>query len=133
MSAELDTTKAQLAEAARDILLAEGLAGLSMRRVAKACGLSATAIYRHYADKDALVARAVLEGFRTFSSYLMDSLEESTPAARFRAIGQRYVDFSREHTQDYRLMFMTDCEQLGMAQLDEVAKKEIQGTFQMLQ
>jgi AcrR family transcriptional regulator len=127
-----DNTKAELASAARDILLEEGLAGLSMRRVAKVCGLSATAIYRHYEDKDALVAGAVLEGFRIFAGYLMDALEKTTPRARFRRICQRYFDFAREHSQDYRLIFMTDCEQLGMMHLDEVSKREISGTFQLL-
>lgn len=126
-------TKIELAQAARDILLADGLTGLSMRRVAKACGLSATAIYRHYRDKDELVAQAVLDGFRLFARYLMDALEHQTPIQRFRVIGQRYFDFAHDHSQYYRLMFMTDSVELGMVHLDEVAKREIGGTFQMLQ
>ncbi len=128
-----EDTKTELAHAARDVLLEEGLAGLSMRKVAGLCGISATAIYRHYEDKDALVARAVLEGFRIFGSYLMDALEESTPLKRFRMMGRRYIEFAREHPSDYRLIFMTDCQELGMTHLDEVAKREIGGTFQLLQ
>lgn len=128
-----DDTKTELARAARDILLTDGLTGLSMRRVAKACGLSATAIYRHYRDKDELVARAVLDGFRLFARYLMNALESDTAIERFRAIGQRYFDFARDHSQYYRLMFMTDCNELGMVHLDEVSKREIGGTFRMLQ
>lgn len=128
-----ENTKTELARAARDILLTDGLTGLSMRRVARACGLSATAIYRHYRDKDELVAQAVLDGFRLFARYLMGALEYGTPIERFRAICQRYFDFSREQGQYYRLMFMTDTAELGMVHLDELAKREIGGTFQMLQ
>jgi len=104
-----------------------------MRRVAKKCGLTAAAIYRHYEDKDALVAAAVVEGFRIFGSYLMDALEYDTPEQRFRMLGRRYFDFARENPQDYRLIFMTDCQQLGMRHLDEMSQREISGTFQLLQ
>lgn len=126
-------TREELVAAARDILLDGGLPSFSMRRVASVCGVSATAIYRHFTDKDALLAATVVEGFRIFSSYLLDSLEKTTPRARFRHIGQRYFDFAREHPQDYRLIFMTNCEELGLTQLDETAQREIGGTFQLLQ
>jgi AcrR family transcriptional regulator len=122
-----------LVAAARDVLLEHGLAGLSMRKVASALGLSATAIYRHYEDKDALVAAAVVEGFRTFATYLLDALEESTPLARFRRMLRRYFDFAREHSADYWLIFMTDCSGQGLPRLDEMSQREISGTFQLLQ
>lgn len=128
-----EDTKSELLRAARDLLLESGLAGLSMRKVAGACDVSATAIYRHYADKDALVAAAVVDGFRTFASYLLDALEQPTPLRRFRTLLRRYFDFSRENPQDYRLIFMTDCVELGFRRLDEVAAREISGTFQLLQ
>lgn len=128
-----ETTKSDLVTAARDLLLEQGLAGLSMRKVASSIGLSATAIYRHYEDKDALVAAAVVEGFRTFATYLLDALEEETPIERYRLIVRRYFDFAREHSQDYRLIFMTDCSQLGFTRLDEMAQREVSGTFQLLQ
>lgn len=133
MTLDQGTTRAQLARAARDLLLEGGLTAVSMRRVAQACGISAPAIYRHYDDKDALVTAAILEGFRTFGSYLLDALEQPTPEQRFRHLGQRYFDFALEHPQDYRLMFMTDCGQLNMTQLDETSQREIDGTFQLLQ
>jgi AcrR family transcriptional regulator len=128
-----EDTKTELARVARSLLKKGGLQALSMRAVAKKCGLTAAAIYRHYEDKDALVAAAVVEGFRIFGSYLMDALECDTPEERFRMLGRRYFDFARENPQDYRLIFMTDCKQLGMRHLDEISKREISGTFQLLQ
>lgn len=126
-------TRQQLLAAARDLLVEEGLSGFSMRRVAAACDVSATAIYRHFPDKDALLAQAALEAFRTFGSYLLDGLEASTPLARFRKLGRRYFDFALEHRHDYQLIFMTDCRTLGLTKLDETSKREIGGTFQLLQ
>jgi AcrR family transcriptional regulator len=80
-----------------------------------------------------LVAAAVDEGFRTFATYLLDALEEDTPIERYRLMVRRYFDFAREHSQDYRLIFMTDCNQLGFTRLDEIAQREVSGTFQLLQ
>src|SRR5690606_17936636 len=122
-----DNKKQELAQAARDQLLLAGLSGLSMRKVASACGVSATAIYRHYQDKDELVAQAVLEGFRIFGSYLMAALQHRTPIRRFRVLGRRYLDFALENPADYRLIFMTDCRELGMTHLDELSRREISG------
>lgn len=130
---EKDSMKQELAQATRDLLLETGLSGLSMRKVASACGVSATAIYRHYQDKDELVAHAVLEGFRIFGSYLMDALEQRSPLRRFRVLGRRYFDFALENSADYRLIFMTDCRELHMTHLDELSRREISGTFQLLQ
>lgn len=104
-----------------------------MRRVASQCGVTATAIYRHFEDKDALVCAAVVEGFRLLGSYLLQALEAKSPLARFQQMGRRYFDFAREHPHDYRIIFMLDCRAQGMAKLDEDQRREIQGTFQMLQ
>lgn len=126
-------TRRQLLSAARDLLVKQGLSGFSMRRVAAACGVSATAIYRHFSDKDALLAQAVLEAFRTFGSYLLDGLEETTPLRRFRKLGHRYFDFALDHRHDYQLLFMTDGRTLGLTKLNETSKRELSGTFQLLQ
>jgi AcrR family transcriptional regulator len=85
----------------------QGLLGFSMRGVAERVGVTATALYRHFADKDALLASLLEDGFRTFSSYLMRSLAGRTPLERFRRCGQQYFDFALEHLRDYALMFMT--------------------------
>lgn len=126
-------TREQLVDAARGLLIEHGLSGVSMRRVASACGLTAAAIYRHFPDKDSLLSAAVLEGFRMFGSYLLDALEMGSPRDRFRHICQRYFDFSREHRHHYQLIFMTDCARLGLTRLDDTAQQEISGTFQLLQ
>lgn len=125
-------TRERLLATARDLLLDQGLAGFSMRKVAAACDLSATAIYRHFDDKDALISASVQEGFRIFASYLMDALEEDSPLGRMRKAGQRYFDFALEHPRDYALIFMTPCEELGLLKLDEEARREGSGTFQFL-
>jgi AcrR family transcriptional regulator len=128
-----EETKEHLVSAARDLLLQGGLPGLSMRAVARECGVSATAIYRHFEDKDDLLSAAVLQGFRLFARYLKTAFKECEPEARLAALMRHYFDFACENSNDYRLIFMTDCEQLSLPRLDEAQQREINGTFQMLQ
>lgn len=125
-------TRQQLLEKARDILIAEGLEKLSMRKVASACDLSAPAIYRHFADKDDLLSAAVAEGARLFSHFLLGALTEVTPLARLKKLGQRYFDFALEHPKDYELLFVVNCRALGLERLDERAQKETGASFRIL-
>lgn len=129
---EAPGTREALISAARGRIVEAGLSGVSMRAVAAQCGVSATAIYRHFDDKDALVCAAVLDGFRRFGSYLLASLEAPSPLERLRCMTRRYFDFALEHPQHYRLIFMLDCHAVGMDKLDSSQKREVHGTFQML-
>lgn len=52
----MSATAARLVEIAREILLAEGAAAVSMRRVATAAGVTPMTIYRHFANREALLA-----------------------------------------------------------------------------
>lgn len=125
-------TKSQMLHGARDLLREEGLGGFSMRKVAKRAGVSATAIYRHYEDRDALLAAAVLQGFRLFTSYLNDSLRAGTPLLRLQASYQRYLDFADEQQEHYVLMFKTPRNIVDHCIFDEAARGEMSATFAFL-
>ena len=55
-------TRQSILEAARDLYAKEGVHALSMRKLADQVGISATAIYRHFDDKEHLILAAVLPG-----------------------------------------------------------------------
>jgi AcrR family transcriptional regulator len=122
----------RILQESRELLRKEGLNGFSMRGVAERVGVSATALYRHYEDKDALLAALLQQGFSTFSSYLMRSLDGKTPLARLRRTGRSYFDFALEHSRDYALMFMTPCAEVGLDRVSESARARMEGTFLFL-
>lgn len=103
-----------------------------MRKVGAKCGVSAAAIYRHFPDKDALLASAVAEAFSRFMGYLTAALPEPTPVARFRAVGRQYFAFATEQSAYYQLIFMTNCGELGFERLDRETRERARGTFQLL-
>ena len=125
-------TRRQILEEAREVFLEEGLAGLSMRTVAERVGVSATALYRHFDDKDALLATMLGEAFASFGSYLGRALGGRTPLARFRLTGEAYFDFALDHPRDYELMFLTNCADLGFKRISKEIDERSRPTFEFL-
>jgi AcrR family transcriptional regulator len=84
-------------DAAVEVLRERGTAGVTMRAVAERAGITATAIYRHFADKEALLAEALKEAAAVFRDRMLDAvgaptaverLEEALGASRAFAIDQ---------------------------------------------
>jgi AcrR family transcriptional regulator len=120
--------KTDLLEAARDLLLADGPRSVTLRKVAARVGVSATAIYRHFASREALVQAVLREGHERFGSYLFRALEGQTPAERLERSGAQYLRFALEHPAYYRAMFLVWDE--PCARIEE--QKEPGPTFQFL-
>ena len=96
-----------LLEAARALLAESGVEGLSLRKVAKAAGVSATAPYSHFRDKQALLAELAAEGF----DELADSMESQAASAgddtrqRLAGLARGYVAFATQNPALFQLMF----------------------------
>ena len=111
-----EAMRERLCEAAARIFVAEGEAALSMRRLAAEVGCSAMAPYRHFADKQALIAAMRAAAF----DRLADSLDGVARSGRHKAadIGEAYVRFARQNPAAYKLMF-------DLAQPDEAGYPEL--------
>ena len=108
----VDDTRALLLTAARDLFLETGVAGFSLREVARRVGISPAAVYRHFEHKEALITAACTQGFQIFSSYLVRALAAPTPLARLLAAGEQYRAFGLENPLDYRFIFMSPAEEV---------------------
>ena len=95
-----------------DLYLAEGLDGFSMRKLAKAVGVTAPALYRHFESKEHVLADVVREAYREFTGYLYRALEGRTPEDRLRRAGLGYLAFALEHPRWYQMVFIAP-EHLG--------------------
>ncbi len=92
-----------LDEAAKQ-LREKGESGLSMRRLAAQVGVSHTAPYHHFKDKQELLCGIAEEGFRRFVGiFSLDGEDLSAPRLE-RFIGD-YLSFSLENAEYYDLMF----------------------------
>src|SRR5262245_53783578 len=89
-----DLRRALIDQALRTVE-AHGVDGLTLRGVGEALGVSRTALYRHFADKQALVAAVAREGFRTFRLALVDAWQRQRRSRRgFEAMGTAYLRFA---------------------------------------
>lgn len=113
-------TKDIILAAACDIYLQEGYKGVSMRKVAAKAGISPTAIYRHYKNKEALHHQVLREGFRTFDSYLQLALEGQNALERLNIAADRFFAFATEQKKYYEILFLT---------MDHTVEHKVKGTL----
>jgi len=88
--------RAALLHTAGKILEKEGLASVNVRKLARRAGVSHNAPYRHFPDRESLLAALAGEGFELLGNAL-----ESRPR---REMGEAYVEFALAHPQRFRLM-----------------------------
>lgn len=94
-----------LLDAAMRLLGARPDGDIGLREVARATGVSATAVYRHFPDKDALMAALAARGFAELAeTQRAAASRHAHPGAAFRAIGQAYVHFAVAHPALFGVM-----------------------------
>jgi AcrR family transcriptional regulator len=88
------------------LIEAEGIGAVSLRRAARAAGVSPAAPYRHFADRAALLSALSDEGFRRLSTELWaGNASAADPAEAMRAIIESYVHFACHNPAYFQLMF----------------------------
>ena len=96
-----------LIQSGLEILAQQGIQALSLRKVAKAAGVSEAAPYRHFKDKEALLAAIAEQGFIRLSERL-ESVEEQyseDATALFYQSCLTYIAFARANPHSMRIMF----------------------------
>ncbi|MEO5805381.1 TetR/AcrR family transcriptional regulator [Devosia sp.] len=101
-----------LVDAALVMLEREGEAGLGLRDLARAVGVSPAAPYRHFDSRIALLETLAVIGFQKFTR-MMASLQETTPDQKLSAMGRAYVLFALDNANLFRLMFSAQLKREG--------------------
>lgn len=91
----------------RDLLREGGTEALTLRAVAARAGVSVAAPYRHFPDKDALVAAVLAHGLGDLRRGLRES-PAADPLDRLHALGHRFVDLAIEEPELVRLLGSAD-------------------------
>ncbi len=95
-------------DAARELFISRGVDAVTMREIAKRIGYSATSIYLHFADKEALLRAICDTDFLALATSLKSILQTQNPVERMHAMGRGYAAFALTHPNHYRMMFMTE-------------------------
>jgi len=100
-------TRKLILEAARTMFAREGYEATTMRGIANRIGYTATAIYHHFADKNALMLELCTLDFRALAAALFSIGRIADPVERIAQMGRAYVRFAEDHPEQFRFMFMT--------------------------
>ncbi|MFD9700258.1 TetR/AcrR family transcriptional regulator [Lentzea sp. NPDC059081] len=91
--------------ATTELVRERGARGFSVSEAARRAGVSTSAPYRHFSDRDAMLAAAALLGFQALEERFADLTDDATLADRAAAIAVSYLRFAREDPARFETMF----------------------------
>ncbi|MFX3635045.1 MAG: TetR/AcrR family transcriptional regulator [Candidatus Pristimantibacillus sp.] len=102
----MNDTKQKLLHITRQMIDKQGIEGISMRELGKEMNLSRSAMYRHFKNKEDLLAAIVAENFQMLTSNIHEITDNITdPRKLIYAILYAYFDFGINNQEHYHLMF----------------------------
>lgn len=117
-----------LVRAALELIKEKGPGGFTFADAARWAGVSPAAPYRHYRDRDELLADVAKRGFQLFAERLREAWGDGTPntGEAFRRLGAAYLHFARSEPSYYAAMFESGVSIGGDPDLREMADRSFQ-------
>lgn len=99
--------KEALLQAALDLIAEKGPGGFTFAEAARSAGVSPAAPYRHFRDRDELLASIAERGFNEFEKKLSEAWDDGKPDlfTAFERLGRAYLTFARDEPAFYSAMF----------------------------
>jgi AcrR family transcriptional regulator len=100
-----ESTRAEILEAAWELARTQGLAGLSLRDIARKIGMRPPSLYWYFDSKHAIYDAMFAEGNRQLLARLAGQDWPADPRALLRLCARVFVEFSAEDVERYQLLF----------------------------
>jgi AcrR family transcriptional regulator len=99
--------KEALLEAALNLIAEKGPGGFTFAEAARSAGVSPAAPYRHFRDRDDLLAAIAQRGFEQFETLLTQAWDDGRPdtPTAFQRLGKAYLHYARSEPASYSAMF----------------------------
>lgn len=104
MTSRTPLQRQAIVEAARDLVAAEGLDALSLRRLATILGVTAPALYAHVDNKEDLLRAVAADRFNELVARY--EVAASSPLGRVRSQSRAYIGLARENPHLFQVMFL---------------------------
>jgi len=124
-----------LLAAAEQLLVEQGVAGLSLRAVAKQAGVSHAAPYRHFRDKAALLRALAQSGFERLAAVILAATEtvSHSPEQKLLEAGVAYVRLAVDQPEISQLMFGGGIKPQGDMAYRQVARAAFDALVEIIQ
>lgn len=100
-------TSEKIAAKARKLLASGGVEAVTMRKIAAGVGITPMAVYRHFADRDALLTSLADEGFAELANRVAAVGSAGKLSTRLTKFLDINLDFALEHPRMFELMFLS--------------------------
>ena len=119
-----------LLDAALAEVAAHGAQGLSMASLARRAGVAQSAPYRHFSDREDLLAAVATDGFERFTEALLEVASDGDDVTALNRMAVAYLVFGERNVELYRLMFASGL--VPGAAPDSALKRAANASFQPL-
>lgn len=127
-------TKAVLLQTATSLLKERGADAITLRAVGERAGVSRTAPYRHFKDKEALLAGVAAQAFGLLGRAFADAKQlHHDPVRQLDTMLETYVAFALDEPYQYRLMFGSDLRSHEHPELKDAAMTVLTQLVQTVQ
>ena len=99
------TSREALARIARELVEASGPDALTVGAVANAAGIKPPSLYKHFADRAALLKAGEIDVLRELEAHIRAGTAGTTPKARLKSMAHAYRDFGRAAPDRYRVIY----------------------------
>lgn len=121
--------RSALVQATLQLVSQRGPRGFSMTEACRQAGVSATAVYRHFANKEAILAEVARQGFEQLTKDLQQVLGALPPDAyrqRMIETGLAYVAFAHHRPAHFQVMFGAGLDKEGHPDCQESGENSLQ-------
>jgi len=123
--------KAALVDGAVELIAERGAQRFSMAELSRRLGVTVGAPYRHFADRDALLAEVAVRALRMFGQALAaEAADTDPPERRLAAMASAYVRFAAEQRELFSVVFGVGLDKKSRHRRLRLAYEEVEGTLE---
>ncbi len=115
--------KTALVQAALQLIREKGPRGFSMNEACRVAGVSVSAPYNHFKNKDALLAEITVEGSTLLLAELLAASSEGSPKEKLLKTHHAYIHFAERHPEYFAVMFQSGIDKGPYPEIREAAQK----------
>lgn len=105
--------KVKIINGARKVLLSEGYRNLSLRKIARNIGVSATSIYLYFENKDDLVHTLIEEAIERLNKHLeISMMNKNSAVKKLESLAKAYVTFALENPREYQVIYLVSSDEM---------------------
>lgn len=121
----------EILDVSKGLLFKSGFSKISMRKIAKEVGVSATSIYLHFKNKDDLLLALIEDSVEHLNMELKEALDPGKDVIRqLEDLARAYLHYALEHPQAYEIIYMVRPEE--MPKYPKEKFQEIRSSYELL-